>query len=203
MRVESERIPTQSPRGFTLIELMVAVSIFAIVMLIGVGALLSLVETNRRAQAINAVMNNLNAAVESMSRSMRVGTTYYCSDSSIPPAATVLDDAQDCPDPDEGGVLLAFEPAEGDSDEPNDQVVYRLNGTQLERSLYSGASNTWVALTAPEVSIDTFNFYVIGAPRDDGLQPRILMRIKGSATVPGGTTQFTIQSSIVQRLLDL
>ena len=193
----------KSNRAFTLIELMVAVSIFAIVMLIGVGALLSLVETNRRAQAINAVMNNLNAAVESMSRSMRVGTTYYCSDSSIPPAPTALDDAQDCPDPDEGGILLAFEPAEGDASESNDQVVYRLNGTQLERSLFSGASNTWVALTAPEVSIDTFNFYVIGAPRGDGIQPRILMRIKGSATVPGGTTQFTIQSSIVQRLLDL
>lgn len=190
-------------RAFTLIELMVAVSIFAIVMLIGVGALLSLVETNRRAQAINSVMNNLNAAVESMSRSMRVGTTYYCSDSSIPPSPTTLDDAQDCPDPDEGGILLAFEPAEGDPSESNDQVVYRLNGTQLERSLFSGASNTWVALTAPEVSIDTFNFYVIGAPRGDGIQPRILMRIKGSATVPGGKTQFTIQSSIVQRLLDL
>ncbi|MBX9765465.1 type II secretion system GspH family protein, partial [Patescibacteria group bacterium] len=46
-------------RGFTLVELMVAVSIFAIVMMIGVGALLSLVQTNRRAQAINSVMNNL------------------------------------------------------------------------------------------------------------------------------------------------
>lgn len=191
----------QANRGFTLIELMVAVSIFAIVMLIGVGALLSLVETNRRAQAINSVMNNLNAAVESMSRSMRVGTTYYCSNSSIPPAPTTLDDPLDCPN--DGGVLLAFEPAEGDPSEPNDQTVYRLNGTQLERSLFSGASNTWVALTAPEVSIDTFDFYVIGSARGDGVQPRILMRIKGSASVPGGTTQFTIQSSVVQRLLDL
>ncbi|MBY0539405.1 prepilin-type N-terminal cleavage/methylation domain-containing protein [Patescibacteria group bacterium] len=190
-----------SHRAFTLIELMVAVSIFAIVMLIGVGALLSLVETNRRAQAINSVMNNLNAAVESMSRSMRVGTSYYCSNSSIPPAPATLDDPQDCPD--DGGVLLAFESAEGDSSESNDQIVYRLNGTQLERSLFSGASNTWVALTAPEVSIDTFDFFVIGSVRGDGIQPRILMRIKGSASVPGGSTQFTIQSSVVQRLLDL
>lgn len=187
--------------AFTLIELMVAVSIFAIVMMIGVGALLSLVETNRRAQAINSVMNNLNAAVESMSRSMRVGTGYHCRNSSIPPSPATLVTPLDCSST--GGVFLAFEPADGDSSEDNDQTVYRLNGTQLERSLFSGANNTWVALTAPEVSIDTFNFYVIGAPRGDGVQPRVLMRIKGSAQVPGGTTQFTIQSSVVQRLLDL
>jgi prepilin-type N-terminal cleavage/methylation domain-containing protein len=189
-------------RGFTLVELMVAVSIFAIVMMIGVGALLSLVETNRRAQAINSVMNNLNAAVESMSRSMRVGTTYHCRDSSNVPSADTLTVPQDC-QTGNGNVLLAFEPADGDPDEDNDQTVYRLNGRQLERSVFSGAANTWVALTAPEVSIDDFDFFVIGSPRGDGIQPRILMRIKGSARVPGGTTQFTIQSSVVQRLLDL
>ncbi len=189
-------------RGFTLVELMVAVSIFAIVMLIGVGALLSLVETNRRSQAINAVMNNLNAAVESMSRSMRVGTGYHCRTSSIPPSPATLTSPLDCPSG-ENNVFLAFEPADGSASEVNDQTVYRLNGTQLERSLFSGANNTWVALTAPEVTIENFDFYVIGSPRGDGLQPRILMRIKGSAVVPGGTTQFTIQSSVVQRLLDL
>jgi prepilin-type N-terminal cleavage/methylation domain-containing protein len=189
-------------RGFTLVELMVAVSIFAIVMMIGVGALLSLVETNRRAQAINSVMNNLNAAVESMSRSMRVGTTYHCRTSATPPTADTLTVPQDCQSGN-SNVFLAFEPSDGDSDEVNDQTVYRLNGNQLERSLFSGANNTWVALTAPEVSIDDFDFFVVGSPRGDGIQPRILMRIRGSAQVPGGITQFTIQSSVVQRLLDL
>jgi type II secretory pathway component PulJ len=181
---------------------MVSVSIFAIVMMIGVGALLSLVETNRRAQAINSVMNNLNAAVESMSRSMRVGTNYHCRTSSIPPSASTLTSPLDCPSG-TTNVFLAFEPADGSASEINDQTVYRLNGTQLERSLFSGANNTWVALTAPEVTIEDFDFFVIGSARGDGLQPRILMRIKGSAAVPGGTTQFTIQSSVAQRLLDL
>lgn len=195
----SSKLKAQSSiRGFTLIEMMVAVSIFSIVMLIGIGSLLSLVQTNKRAQAINSVMNNVSAAVESMTRTMRVGTTYHC--------ATLYNDLsnltvrQDCSGV--GGVLLAFEKASGDRTNPNDQVVYRLNNKQLQRSLDSGV--TWVALTSPDVSIDSFNFYVIGAlGYPDATQPRILMRIKGSAQVPGGATSFTVQSSVVQRLLDI
>jgi prepilin-type N-terminal cleavage/methylation domain-containing protein len=192
-------------RGFTLIEMMVAVTIFAIVMMVGVSALLSLVATNRRAQAINSVMNNLSAALEGMSRSIRVGTNYNCVVSASvppsPPPSSQIAIPQDCAAG--GGKLLAFESAAGDPNNPNDQVVYRINGKQLERSLQSGFNGTWVAVTAPEVSIDSFDFYVIGSVQGDSIQPRVLMRIKGSAQVPGGTTTFTVQASVVQRLLDI
>jgi prepilin-type N-terminal cleavage/methylation domain-containing protein len=188
-------------RAFTLIEVMVAVSIFAIVMLIGVGALLSLVQTNRRAQGINSVMSNLNAAIESMSRTMRVGGSYHCETSPTLPSPSVLAEPQDCSSG--GGVLLAFESSRGDSLDDDDQVVYRLNGTQLERSLYAGANGTWVALTSPDISIDSFQFYVVGSTPGDTIQPRILMSIEGSAAVPGGSTHFTVQAGVVQRLLDL
>jgi len=190
-------------RAFTLIEMMVAVSIFAIVMLIGVGALLALVQANARAEAINSVMNNLNAALENMSRSIRVGNTYYCDTTASPvPSPATLSSAQDCDTG--GGVLLAFESATGDPNNDNDQIVYRLNGTQLERSLTSGSSGSFVAITAPEVSIDTFDFYVTGTTRGDAIQPRVLMRIQGSAKLPGGTTtNFTVQASVTQRILDI
>lgn len=204
---------TSFSRGFTLIEMMVAVSLFAIVMLIGVGALLSLVQANARAQAINSVMNNLNAALEDMSRSIRVGTTYHCeTPSSIPSALTSPKNCESG-----GGYLLAFEPAGSDISpitNPDYQPeVYRLNGTQLERSLFGGAEGTWVAMTAPEVQIDQFSFYVIGACSSSGsgsacapsdtIQPRVVMSIRGSAQVPGGRTTFNVQASVVQRLLDL
>ena len=187
-------------KGFTLIEMMVAVAIFSIVMMIGVGALLSLVEANRRAQAIHSVMSNLNAALESMSRSIRVGTTYHCQSSQNP--APQLDTPADCAAG--GGLLLAFESAQGDLDDLEDQVVYRWvdgESKRLERSLDSG--DTWVALTAPEVSIDSFEFFVVGSGLTDTLQPRVLMRLKGSAPVPGGRTEFSVQASVTQRLLDI
>lgn len=203
-----------STRGFTLIEIMVAVSIFAIVMLIGVGALLTMVEVNKRAQGINSVMNNLNAAIEQMSRSIRVGSTYYCGDSSVSPSPLILAQPQDCSL--SGGLLLAFEPTGGDPDDVDDQTVYRLNGTQLERSLCSGANQlcgpegekdgAWVAITAPEVIITDFRFYVTGSTpllNGDSEQPRVVMIVRGTANVQGGPTEFTVQSSITQRLIDI
>lgn len=187
--------------GFTLIEMMVAVSIFAVVMMIGVGALLTLVEANKRAQAINSVMNNLNIAVESMSRSIRVGTTYHCEEGVAVPAPAVLATPQDCPSG--NGTLIAFESSLGNPALPNDQVVYRYNSItkQIERSLDAGGS--WIALTAPEVSIDDFEFFVIGTTIGNTLQPRVVIKVHGSANVPGGATSFTVQSSVVQRLLDI
>lgn len=191
--------------AFTLIELMVAVSIFAIVMMIGVGALLTMVSVNKRAQGINSVMNNLNAAVEQMSRAIRVGSAYHCEESPTPPSPSVLANPEDCAT--EGGLLFAFEPTGGDPTNPSDQVVYRLNGTQLERSLSAGANGTWVSLTAPEVKITTFKFYVTGSDTlsssANTVQPRAIMIIRGTAELQGGPTEFTVQSSVTQRLIDL
>ncbi len=191
--------------AFTLIEMMVAVTIFSVVMMVGVGALLSLVATNKRAQAIHSVMNNLNAALEGMSRSTRVGTLYNCVTSATvppsPPPSSTISIPHDCATG--GGKLLAFESASGNLTDPADQWVYRLNGTRLERSTKGGANGSWVAITAPEVSIDSFDFYVIGSSNADQAQPRILMRILGSAQVPGGVTTFTVQASVVQRVLDI
>ncbi len=191
-------------RAFTLIEMMVAVSIFAIAMLVGVGALLSLAAANKRAQAINAVMNNVNAAVEDMSRSMRTGSVYHC-EIAIEPQYPPISATRNCAAA-PAGIFLAFEPSGGDTTTESNQIVYRLNGTSIQRSTQGGAPGTWTAMTAPEVSIDAMTFYVVGAGREVSgvqIQPRILISIRGSAKIPGGTTNFTIQSAVTQRLLDV
>ncbi len=200
--IESSLRETQ--RAFTLVEMLVAVAIFSIVMMIGVGALLSLIAANKRAEAINSVMNNLNFAVESMSRTIRVGTAYHCETSATPPGnPAMLSDPQDCASG--GGLLLGFEKSGGDRSNVSDQMAFRLNGTQLERSTDAGA--TWVAITAPEVQIDSFQFYVVGsqsASTGNTLQPRVLITIHGTADIPNSApTTFALQAAVTQRLLDL
>ncbi|HEY4473969.1 MAG TPA: prepilin-type N-terminal cleavage/methylation domain-containing protein [Candidatus Paceibacterota bacterium] len=200
----------QTRFGFTLIEIMVATSLFAIVMMIAVGALLSLVEANKRAQAINAVMNNVSAAMETMTRNIRVGRVYHCESTAADVSPETLASVNDCAE--FGGLLFAFEPSNGGLSDSNDQTVYRLNGTQIERSLCSGVNQScaggtkngaWIAITAPEIRISSLRFFVKGSPKEDGFQPRVLIVMKGEAPVPGGATTFSIQSTVAQRVLDI
>lgn len=71
-----KRYSTQS--GFTLIEMIVSLAVFAGVITISVGALLVLVATNEQLQGEQSVMTNLSFALDSMTREIRTGTDYYC-----------------------------------------------------------------------------------------------------------------------------
>ncbi len=63
----------KSQKGFTLIEMMVSVSIFAIVVMISMGAIFTVVDSNKKAQSLKSVMNNLNFALETMTRTIKTG----------------------------------------------------------------------------------------------------------------------------------
>jgi prepilin-type N-terminal cleavage/methylation domain-containing protein len=175
----------KSTKGFTLIEMMVAVSIFAIVMLVATGALLSIVDANRKAQSQQTAFSNLDFALESMSRAIRVGTTFRCITGSYTNAN--VDQAHDC---NGGGSAFAFEPFAGSPLSSNDQVVYRLNGTQIERSTTGGASNSFIPITSPEIYVEGLTFYVRGSTAGDSLQPQVLVSVWGHA---GTTTRTRVE----------
>lgn len=64
-------------KGFTLIEIIISLAIFTVVAVIAVGALLRVMDANRKALSLKTSINNLNFVMESMSREIRVGTKYY------------------------------------------------------------------------------------------------------------------------------
>ena len=75
--------------GFTLIEIMISLGIFAIVAVIAVGALLKVLDANKKAQSIQDAVTNLSFAMETMSRDLRTGTKYDCGTSySLTPTPT-------------------------------------------------------------------------------------------------------------------
>jgi len=192
----------QNQHGFTLIEILVSVAIFSVVMLVGVGALLTISEANRKAQALQVVTNNLTFSLENMSRSIRIGTKYHCRTSVPGSVPGNIGTPQDC-NSSGGGKYLAFEGFAGDSGTNADQIVYRIVGTQLERSLEGGADNTFIALTSPEVVVDEFKIYVQGAPRGDSRQPSVIIVLRGTAGASlRSTTKFNIQTSATQRIPD-
>ncbi len=188
-------------RGFTLIEMIVSVALFATVMLVCVGALLALVGANRKVHALQSVMNNLNVTLEGMVRAIRMGSGFdgsgACNGNNGGP--------KDCTS---GGTQFSFQPyGNGSSGTP---TVYRLNLTtkRLERSIAGGE---FVPITSPEITIDSMLFYVVGSSRGcstnpcDLTQPKVVMVIKGTAPIVNSKskTTFHIQVTSVQRLLDL
>lgn len=182
-------------------ELIVAIGIFSIVMMIAVGALLSMLNANRKAQALKAVMNNVNFAVENMAKEIRVGTTYHANINQGTVSEPTMTDT--------GGVnSFAFEESGGDPDDPNDQVGFRLTQIDgkgvIERS-DNGAltSSDWFSITSSDVNIETFRFNLYGSNPDDGLQPRVVMVIKGTAMISDGREEeFDVQTTVTQRLID-
>lgn len=187
------RLHTLTTKGFTLIELMVSVAIFSIVMVIAVGSLFSMMDANRKAQALKSSINNLAFALENMSRQIRSGSTYHC-------GVGALTTALDCPS---GGSQIAFEPYGGSASNANDQVVYRHAGARIERSTNGGA--TFLPITSPEVTVEDLTFYVVGSlPNDFPMQqPKVVITLSGYAGVTDRTrTEVRLQTMITSRLLD-
>lgn len=179
--------------GFTLVEILVSVMIFSVVMLIAVGALLSMLDANRKAQALKASINNLSFALENMSRQMRAGSSYHC-------GTGALTAPLDCRN---GGSQFAFEKYGGNPLSANDQVVYRLAGSRIERSTDGGA--TYLPITSPEVVVEELMFYTVGAPSTDSPkeQPKVIITLRGYAGENNRTrTQVRLQTMVTQRTLD-
>jgi prepilin-type N-terminal cleavage/methylation domain-containing protein len=184
-----------SEKGFSLVEMMVSVSLFAIIMLVAVGALLALVDANRKARTLESVMNNLNISLDSMVRAIRMGTHYNCNGSAIPNPATGADCAN-------GDDLFSFAPYGSDATRQNERSVYFIQNGRIYRSLNGGTNS--IPITAPEISVDELTFYVIGTLPGDITQPKVVVVVKGSAGNDEKTsTTFYIQATAVQRSLDI
>jgi len=185
-------------RGFTLIEMMVALSLFTVVITVSLGSLLSIIDANKKSQAIQSLMTNLNFVMDDISRNARVGSNYHCSDATNALDVTMV---RNCPS---GDTLFAFEPTRGNPSSPTDQVVYRFvnSGTGIEKSSDGGSS--FVKITSSNITLDQMKFFVVGALSGDSQQPRVVIVMKGVAGVEDKIkTNFNIQTTITQRILDI
>lgn len=66
-----------SHKGFTLMEVMVSVSIFTIVVVVGIGSLLTINETYRKSQTDRKVIDSLTYTLENMSRRIRTAQEWH------------------------------------------------------------------------------------------------------------------------------
>jgi prepilin-type N-terminal cleavage/methylation domain-containing protein len=190
-------------RGFTLIEMMVSVALFSMVMLVALGALLSMSVATRKAEGINSAVNNLSASIESMSRLVRTGANYHCG------SGGTVSATQDCSTlPQPFFSFLSFDGSQvtyclsnPGANTCNAATACGVGSCTILRSINSGP---FVPLTAPEVNIRFFGFYVVGSTVGDTVQPKMSVLVSGSVPVTANlTSTFNIQTSVTQRIFDL
>ena len=190
----------RTEKGFTLIELMVSLTVFSIVMVISVGTLLTLIDANAKAQALYMATTNLSFALDAMTRDIRTGHDYICynqNDGSLTDGVPSNEDnPQDCVS---GMDSLSFE-----RDWDSVQVRYRLSGGRIQQNVEP--SVTWEDMTSDKVVVDTLVFVVDNAEPlgPDSNQPTINIVVSGY--VDNGlevTTDFNLQTHIVARRLDI
>lgn len=173
-------------RGYTLIELIIAVGLFSLIMTLTSGAYFVMIDTNRQTQGITAGINDLSFALESMMRSIRTGAGYSCNGSG------------DCGN---GGDSFSF------TDSSGDDISYSLNIPTLaiQESVNGGAP---VALTdASAIQVTALTFYVSGTARPpvNYEQPHVTITVSGTIDPGRGKPRepFTIETGATMRGADL
>ncbi|MEI6304602.1 MAG: type II secretion system protein [Candidatus Taylorbacteria bacterium] len=78
MKKEFSIFTNKYSKGFTLVEMIVSLAIFSIVAVVALGALMKIIGANKKAQTLQSAMTNINFALESMSREMRVASKFAC-----------------------------------------------------------------------------------------------------------------------------
>jgi len=177
--------------GFTLIEMLVSVALFSIVVVIAMGAILTVLDSNRKAQTVNSVMNNLNFAMESITRHVKTGVDPVIIGSGANAKLTV------------DGIVLSG------GDFTRQKVSFKFIETDglgsVGRCIGTSCSNdaSFVAITAPEVDVDNFLIKQSGY-EDAGDQPRTFIFIEGKVVFNNSIqSTFRTQTTISQRRLDI
>lgn len=201
--------------GFTLIETMISLSLFLIIIMAGMSALLNANALYQKSQNMRSIIDSLSFMIEDMSRNLREGYHYRCITSDSDLASGVIGtplSGQNC-----GGI--AFEPPTGNPASPVDQVVYLIGTRTISGAIIHGifksvnGGTDWFALNSEEITdlIAASSFSILGAEpptpgvsgTDDKQQPFVIIKLIGTITYQGNKTPFYLQTSASQRYLDV
>lgn len=186
-----KNIKKNKESGFTLVELLVSVSLFISILTISLGAIVSIMDANRKSQTLRSVMDNLNSSMESINRTIRFGQNYHCGTSGT------LSSPQDCATTPSDSLTVL--------DSTGNQVTFALSNSRLVKTV--GGTNYY--LTSPDMTIQSLSFFVFGSypysggAVNDNLQPRVIVSIKGYVgTKANSSSNFVIETTISQRKFD-
>lgn len=198
----------QRTGGYTLIELMVSIGLFAIIMTLVAGAYLMIINLSRNAQAISTAVDSVSFSLEDMTREIRTGTAYGCATSGttaiagtdcVPPAAPSGGTAFILTDQSGNTVDFSLQPVSGSGSCPsasgNCGIFESVNG------------GTPSAITDPSVNIQSLTFYAAGTePYSVGANTtpaNVVIIVAGTVSTGKTTLPFNVETAATMRGVDL
>jgi len=163
-------------RGFTIIELLVAMGLFVILVGIASGGFIKVLRTQRLIVELMAANDNVSSALEQMAREIRTGYNF-----------SKISETE-----------LQFVNAD------NVVVFYRLNNGVIERGVEDEfGRRTDKKITSDKVKISNFKINLLGNNDGDGYPPRITISLSvGINNKYFENVSVNIQTTISSRILD-
>jgi prepilin-type N-terminal cleavage/methylation domain-containing protein len=204
---------TKKNKGFTLIEILVSLSLFSVVLVIVGGTIVSVIDINKRNQLISSVVNNLNYSVDSMVRDIKTGYLYKCSYTENFTVEALKDSDNKgeglC---DKANGLTLISTISGLDTVVNYKFITPENGNgYIEKTVYEDSVPSSYSITDKiNVDIDNASFVV---KNEDALdcegtcnygQPSVFLVIKGKAgNQEIEVSKFYLQTFISQRVINV
>lgn len=169
--------------GLTLIELMVAITIFTATVAVTMGVFLNIVTSQKRSQNTMNIENTAYFAIETIAKEIRTGKNFSCN----PPG-------NECGE-------LQF------TNYHNDKIGYRLNSNQIYRDCFTNPSGTCAqgAISTSALEAAYLGFVLGGVAEFDNQQPKItvVLEMKTPVSAPAGQARdIKLQTTISSRQPD-
>lgn len=171
--------------GFTLMEMVVSLGIFSAVMLLSVGALVSVQNAQIRSSDVQTVHDNIRFTLELMTKEIRQGRQY-----------AGFSCAPEC------GEMRFLKVISGVEKE----IGYCANAGKLVRFIASAPESqdcsSGAILTADEATVEGILFYIRsqGDASDGQARATITMRVSSKSSSQKVETVMDLQTTVVQRL---
>lgn len=169
-------------QGFTVIELVVAIALFAIVASLAVGGFTQALRTQRQSAALLSANSNVSLVIEQMMREIRTGSKF-CIEQACTDSADYAD--------------LTFRNAQ------DELVTYCFQNNRIERGVGGGicGGSNFQPITADNVRVEYAKFYRSGTVAGDGRQPRVTIALGVSAPEQGvAGNVIRLQTTVSPRL---
>jgi len=214
MKNRNHRYQKNNKKGFTLVEVLVAMGIFAIVVAIATGGFVNSLRTQRQVASLISAQSNASLVLEQIAREVRTGF-LFCHDADVngnvnnscnnPPYTNPGDTGfvsgcinpnspidsgysyPSAPDALLNGDLPMWDcPSLDYTNAQGQEVNYSLQNGALVESNSSVSTSTFVSITGDSVRVTNLHFIIFGNMEGDAWTPRvtIVLGVVPSSTDP-------------------